>query len=155
VRKLDIPYFKQPNEHWCGPTALKMFLGAFNSQRVSLAQLARWAGTTRRNGTPARGMITAARRAGQDVQTKQGATLRDIATFMGANLPVIVSFKDPNDGEGHYAVVVGLSQCRIYLHDPYYGRHCSYTLPNFYRLWSAHTHNRWMMYAVWRRITKR
>ncbi len=113
---LSVPYVQQEQPHWCGPAALLMALKFFGVEK-SQTDLAALLKTSENKGTSEEMMETIARDLGFEVRTGSG-TYEEIATSLEEGSPVIIAFIEPQDNEGHYAVVTDANSDRIKLLDP-------------------------------------
>lgn len=128
---LNVPPYRQ-SEAYCGPASLKMVLAFYGLEKSELA-LARLAGTKRRTGTPAAGLVKAAQTLGFEASVHDLAELKDIAAWLKKGVPVIVDWFSTD--EGHYSVAVGMDRKQIHLVDPELGALRSVPLKDFYRIW--------------------
>lgn len=146
-RTLDIPFFYQKKDLWCGPGATKIFLKVNYPGQIHLRKLARLIGTSKEDGTYSRGIIRACRAYGQGVQTMEQAAYEDLEQCLEEKLPSIIAYLEPVDPDGHYAVVTGLTERHIWLHDPYYGPNTKYKRSDFTPRWRYF--RKWMLWPVW------
>ena len=105
--KLKIPFYKQDTDHTCGPASLQMvlsFLGDFKSEK----KLSEEAHTNHDAGTRHDAMIETARKEGFYCYVNNDSSWDEVNNFISEGLPVIIHFVEPQSGENHYAVVVGL-----------------------------------------------
>lgn len=79
------------------------------------------AGTTEKKGTSHKGMINAANSLGFSCFIHENATLKDVAAFLSARLPVIVNWIDNKSNTGHYSVMINIEREYVMLSDPWYG----------------------------------
>lgn len=125
------PHKQQPG--LCGPASLKMVLEFFGVQ-ISESRLAGLSGCTPARGVSAQKLVKAARRFGMKGIVKDSSTLADIRHFiLRKRIPVIVDWFSTNDG--HYSVVVDITQTHIVLQDPEIGRKRTMDLRTFNRVW--------------------
>ena len=116
----------------CGPASLKIVLGYYGVKK-SERTLAKLSGATRSKGVEATGLVRAARKLSFMAQIKDRATIGDIRRFIKMGVPVIVDWFSKDDG--HYSVVAGIENGRIYLQDPELGRLRSLDIETFQRVW--------------------
>lgn len=129
---LKIKPFKQKIA-FCGPASLKMVLEYYGVKKTE-RELGVRAGCTTARGTPAKGLISAAREFGFRGTIKEFADLKDIRRYViQKKIPVIVQWFSVD--EGHYSVVVDIDKENIYLQDPEIGRMRSMRLDAFKRVW--------------------
>lgn len=143
---LDVPYFKQDTDYSCGPTALQMVF-AFYGNRVSEQSLTERLHTKQAFGTQHRPMIEIANEEGFYVYVNNDSSLEEIAYLITSNIPVIIHFIEPSGEEGHYSVVVDVTETHITMHDPWNGSGFKMTIPNFTERWHSQdgAHIRWIM----------
>jgi len=138
---------EQPDDHTCGPTAIKIALRVLG-KRKSLQLLISLCGTTARHGTSVRKMVTAINKLGFPVLAVQWSTLNHLQVALkhwhGHARAVIVDYlydvkKDqtPHEDSGHYATVASYSarSSRIILFDPATGKKKSYKWSDFQNRW--------------------
>ena len=63
-----------------------------------------------------------AQEAGFETRGMAGATFEDLRRFLDAEIPVIINYIDPDNSEGHFAVVIGYTDDSILLNVPWYGK---------------------------------
>jgi|SRR5690606_27441407 len=79
------------------------------------------------------------RRYGTRCRVRRNGSLADLRHWALTGLPVIISYVEPIDNLGHYALVSNITKNRIYLHDPMWGKQFSLSLPQFSRRWQNGT----------------
>jgi ABC-type bacteriocin/lantibiotic exporter with double-glycine peptidase domain len=108
--------YHQAKEGFCGPVVLKIVMDYFGVP-ASEEELAKLANTDERWGTSIDGMAAAAKHFGFDVFYKEDATIEELKEYvLEKNVPVIVRwfFED----EGHYSIVVDVTEKNIVMVDP-------------------------------------
>lgn len=144
---LPVPFYKQETDFSCGPAVLRMifeYFGKNYSEQYLIASLAASANDGTRHGK----LLDTVRRHGFYALVSEGASLGDARQFVeDKKIPVIVNFIDPQDKEGHYAVVVGMNNSHIFLNDPERGEKYSMDVRNFEAAWKNGFEDgeRWMM----------
>lgn len=147
---LNVPYVRQRLEFTCGPASVRMVLAYYG---IKVGPLRAWwythvshAGTTRRN------LVRAIRIAGLHVHAHHNATVAEVRSFVQRGVPVVVNYREPHNNEGHFAVVVGVSDEHVLLRDPYHGPRFALSLDSFRRRWvgQRERHPRWLMAAMQR-----
>lgn len=132
---------RQPDEHSCGPTSLKMALSILG-KRASIVRLIELC-QTNRNGTTTNKMVRAIGKLGLSALIMENTTLRHLLSSLHTTpkekRAVLVSYlytADDSDS-GHWAVVSAFKQSlgRIVLLDSYTGRKTSYNWLEFRRRW--------------------
>jgi len=144
--KLRLPFYKQDKSYTCGPAALQGvldFLGTFKSEGWLTSHLH----TDKEKGTSHEEMIRLAERLGFQTHTHPRGSLREIKYFLKQELPIIVNYIEPEDEEGHYAVVSGLENGNIILNDPWLGRDFKLQTQDFKKRWhnSAGNSQAWLL----------
>lgn len=137
---------KQPDEHSCGPAALKMALTMLGI-RASVSKLVELC-QTNKNGTTTTKMMTAIRKLGLSALTMEKTTLRHLLSSLRTSptekRAILVSYlygmgenNEPNPDSGHWAVVSSFKPAtgRIVLLDSYTGGKTSYNWLEFRRRW--------------------
>ncbi len=114
-----IPFFRQINEHYCGPAVLQMTLAA-QGIKVSQKKLAKEAHTpmTRHSGTELKHMVSVLRAHGLRVRGGNRKSLADIRAALKTKAIVIVCWEEPEFYGGHYVIVRGIEKGEIVLQDP-------------------------------------
>lgn len=125
VAPLSIPYFRQPEWYFCGPSCLKMGMAHFGVLK-SEYELAHVANTNEAVGTTHEGMVQAAKESGFHVAESSEGSLLLLTTLLNLGLPIVTyirAFNPIDHGYGildemHYVVVVGIDRGEIIYHDP-------------------------------------
>ncbi|MCR4322652.1 MAG: cysteine peptidase family C39 domain-containing protein [Candidatus Azambacteria bacterium] len=129
---LKVKPFKQKTS-FCGPASLKMVVGYYGL-RIQERRIGKLAGCSVAHGTPAKGLLDAAKELGFRGIIKNSADLKDIKEYVEKKkMPVIVQWFSVD--EGHYSVVVGIDSENIYLQDPEVGYMKSLRVETFKRVW--------------------
>ena len=63
-----------------------------------------------------------AKEEGFHTKSMTGATIENLKKFIDTDIPVIFNYIDPDNQEGHFAVVVDYSDEYLVLNDPWYGK---------------------------------
>jgi predicted double-glycine peptidase len=127
-RLLPVPLISQARPWTCGAAALMatlLYFGVFDDAESRLdADLA----VTPEQGTRVGSIVTEARRFGLEADARTGLTLGDLAAEVARGTVVIVALQAwpthavadwrTNWEDGHYVVVVGLADDRVYVMDP-------------------------------------
>ena len=111
---LNVPAYLQ-TPAFCGPACLRMVF-AYYGIPIKESAIALIAKSTREDGTPGENMVEAARHFNFHARMINNANLSKISGCLRRKIPVIVEWWSGTDG--HYSVVVGLSQTHILLRDP-------------------------------------
>jgi len=146
MKKLEVPYHGQEQEHTCGPASLRMVFSYFDALYEE-PHLARQVKTTQRQGTARREMVAAARHAGYWVYEQTNATLGALKWFINREIPAIVNYLEPSGNEGHYTVVTGYDAKGLFLHDPWNGQDFHLARRTFLSRWRGKSEqkHRWLM----------
>jgi predicted double-glycine peptidase len=127
-RLLPVPLISQATPWTCGPASLMaalIYFGVFDEPESRLDADLR---ATPEQGVDPQGLAREARAFGLQAEIRTGLTLRALADELGRGALVIVALQawpsrptaDPATGweNGHYVVVVGLDDTRVYAMDP-------------------------------------
>jgi len=132
--RLKVTHYRQQKDFDCGPATWKMVLGYFGI-KVSLARLIRQLRTTKATGTTHREMVRLAGRYGLLADSKTGASITDLRRCLANGHPSVVNYIMPGWEVSHYAVVTGLVDNAILLHDPSEGAYYRIGLVEFQKRW--------------------
>ncbi|MBI1834019.1 MAG: C39 family peptidase [Candidatus Andersenbacteria bacterium] len=146
---LKLVYRKQKYPHSCGPAVLEMMLHAAGT-RVSHERLIRDTKATPTYGTSRADMIRVLRQYGLHTHTHINSSLAEITFFLQHHIPVAVNYRDLVENQGHFAVVVGIKNNVVYLHDPDYQAHYKIPAKVFMRRWHGRhltTNRKWILTA--------
>lgn len=117
---------------FCGPASLHMVLSYFDVSTTEQT-LARLAKSTRKAGTTAKGLLSAAKKFGFKGKVQDNASFKDIQKWLDKKIPVIIDWFSGDDG--HYSVVVGLTKQHIFFQDPEIAGIRKINRTTFKRLW--------------------
>ncbi|MFH1461092.1 MAG: cysteine peptidase family C39 domain-containing protein [Patescibacteria group bacterium] len=135
---IKLKHFRQKKSGFCGPVSLKMVLNYYNIL-VSANQLAKLSCVTEDEGISMTGLVKAAHYFNFQVFYKQNSAIKDLKYFMKKKIPVIVDWFLEDDG--HYSVVVDVTDKNVILMDPVLGKILIYTrkriipIDKFFRIW--------------------
>ncbi len=124
------PHRQAPS--YCGPACLKMIFSHHGLSKDE-KHIGKIAGTTFEHGTSLAGMKKAAEYFGFVFAHKDKSTFADIKRLLDKDVAPIVDWFSVD--EGHYSVVVGLDDKKIYLQDPETGGKRAIDRQTFYRVW--------------------
>lgn len=124
------PFRQRPG--FCGPASLKMVLSYFGVEKNE-NDLAKLSGCSKAEGVGAKGIVKAAKSLSFRAFVRDFSGVEDIKGFVKKGIPVIVDWFSAD--EGHYSVVTGIDQRKIYLQDPELGRLRVMKLDEFKRVW--------------------
>ncbi len=128
---LRVKHFRQ-KPGYCGPASLKMVLSYFGVEK-SEEELVRLSKCLKDKGAEAENLLKAAKKLGFKGFIKDYSDFKDVKKFLKKKIPVIVDWFSVD--EGHYSVVVGVDDKKIYLHDPELGRLKVMRLKEFKTVW--------------------
>ncbi|MDP3997785.1 MAG: C39 family peptidase [Candidatus Andersenbacteria bacterium] len=136
------PFQETLHGSYCGPASLKMVLDYYGVAK-SEEELARLCGRDPEIGIDDAAIRQTAETYGFTVTIQNEASFDDIQHWLDKKVPVIVNWftrgrSDYGDSEvpdGHYSVVVGLDDQKIYLQDPEIGKMRAITRADFLRVW--------------------
>jgi uncharacterized protein len=149
--RLNVPFIKQSTDYTCGPTALQMVLQYFG-KFVEDKTICAMASTTDKNGTPRKGLIRTLQILGLETHFHSNSSIAELKFFLDQGAPVIVGYRDLQQDESHFGVVVGYEDEYLLLHDP--SEETPFTpifVQDFLDRWyGRHTkqHTRWMLAAL-------
>lgn len=148
--QIEVPYFEQKKDYTCGPAVLRM-VAAFFGASYTPEQLYKITSPDPDTGTRNKDMERAVKKLGLSVYSKNKADIKDIRNFIDKGLPVIVNFIEPRGKqEGHYSLVVGLTNEEIIFNDPGYGESFRMGIAEFLSRWRSEFEpfQRWMLVAL-------
>jgi ABC-type bacteriocin/lantibiotic exporter with double-glycine peptidase domain len=116
---MQVPFFEQINEHYCGPAILQMVLAAYTMQ-VSQEQLAQEAQTPldMHSGTELVHMISVLQKYGLQVEAAEHQTIEAVKAALEKDSIVIICYTEPVVEWGHYSIVKEVRDDTIILIDP-------------------------------------
>ena len=150
--KLEVPFRKQVNEYMCGPATLQMVL-AFFGEQLSQRKVRKLMSTSPRElkarGTDNHKMVRGIQKSGLYAYVNEDSTLEELKYLISLGHPIVISYIEPSDNEGHLAVVVGYGALlkEIILNDPWNGQGFKLAESQFVRRWHSlyDGHSRWLM----------
>ena len=147
--KLSIPFHRQDTDYSCGAASLQMLLHHVHGTYPSEEHLMHRMHVSKEEGTHHDELVRVLREENLHVYVDNESSLQVIEHLIKAEFPVLVHFIEPTANEGHYAVVVGFSDSRIYLNDPWSGSGFSMSRDDFYSRWhnENHKYKRWLLVA--------
>ncbi len=134
---LTITPYEQQYPGTCGPASLKMVLAYFDIQKTEM-ELMTLSSATPEHGVDATGLIQAAQHYGLNGFYKDNATLDDIRKYvLQEKIPVIIDWFSVTQAgaDGHYSVVVDITNTTISFLDPEFGTLRAMDVPTFFRCW--------------------
>lgn len=125
---VPVPLISQSSPWTCGPAAVMavlVYFGAFDGAESQLDVELR---ATREDGTRVSDIVAVTRRFGLRAEARTGLALDDLRRELAGGAVVIVALQAWASGEvtdwrshwedGHYVVVVGVTEDRVYVMDP-------------------------------------
>ena len=151
MRRMNIRLSHQIHDYYCGPAVIVTVLRAYGI-RTTQKKTARLARTNKKIGTTTRGLVSALRSFGVEVNAGNGQTLGDIRRAIRDGKVVIVCYTEPNENVGHYAVAAGFRGANILLLSPDERGQAPVAMPQkeFLQRWKdpLFTHStRWAVFA--------
>ncbi|OHA60085.1 MAG: hypothetical protein A2589_00140 [Candidatus Vogelbacteria bacterium RIFOXYD1_FULL_46_19] len=143
---LQTPYYKQDKVYTCAAAALQSVLGHWGCHK-SEAWLERKLKTDPRHGVSHRRLEGVSRQLGFACTFAGRGSLALIGYYLKKGSPVMVNYIEPATNQGHYAVVVGLSETEVILNDPWLGERFKLKQNEFMRRWHNGRKNskHWML----------
>jgi predicted double-glycine peptidase len=128
LRLVPVPLISQASPWTCGPAALMSVLVYFGVFDDAESRLDAELGATPQDGTRVRNLVAVARRFGLSADARTTLELDDLKSELGRGAVVIVALQAWATGpvtdwrshweDGHYVVVVGVGDDRVYFMDP-------------------------------------
>ena len=118
---LTLPHHQQKTLHDCGPACLQMifeYFGKMKTQEELSSRLCAGPDVWVANED----LEKIAKEEGLYTKSMTGAMIDDLKRFVDAGVPTIINYIDPDNKEGHFAVVVDYTDEYIVLNDPWYGK---------------------------------
>lgn len=145
---LTVPYFRQDTGFSCGPVSVQMLLAYFHV-RDSEQKLIHETHARPQGGTENHWIADALRAHGLTTAVRENASIDDLRDAITARKPAIVNYINPENGLGHFAVVVGVDADRVILNDPRNGAGFELPREEFLAAWHSGDgrHTRWMCTA--------
>lgn len=147
---LEVPYFKQDTTYSCGAASVQMLLRFFKIV-TSEQELIRKLDITKENGLEQHSLIIDEINAqGLYCYVNKESTLDELLFYLTKHsLPVLVNYIEPENNEGHFALVVGNQDGFIVLNDPWHGPRFSITHEVFEKRWcdGRGKYPNWMLVA--------
>jgi hypothetical protein len=72
-----------------------------------------------------------------EARAHENASISEVKGYLKKCTPIIVNFIEPDNNEGHYAVVTGHAKGRLIMHDPWNGPNFTMTEKDFVKRWYA------------------
>jgi len=123
-------------KYYCGPTSLGMIMQYYGVDKATKT-LANLCGTGT-NGTGYNEMVSVAKKLGfSGSYVATGKSVDFLKSATDAGKPVLVHVDTQGYWPGHYMVVTGVHDGRVYLNDPWRGGARSYTIAQFNAQWAS------------------
>jgi len=123
-------------KYYCGPTSLGMIMQYYGVDKATKT-LANLCGTGT-NGTGYNEMVSIAKKFGfSGSYVATGKNIDFLKSATAAGKPVLVHVDTQGYWPGHYMVVTGVHDGRVYLNDPWRGGARSYTIAQFNAQWAS------------------
>lgn len=139
-------YFKQEQDHTCGPASMRMILSSLSIKK-SESSLARLLKTSKSHGTSHLEFPNLAKKLKlSHVIGKKDSKIKDLKAAIKKDFKIIVCYFSKQDKYGHYAVVKSINSKNIYLLDPDKGPNFKMSLKQFIKNWhGTHTYHGWFI----------
>jgi len=134
IKILDVPHYLQSDDSTCGPASLRMVF-AFYDYFISEKDIAEVCSHTYELGCQGEDMVCAAESLGFKVYLKNNSTIEEVCKLIDAGVPVIVDWFCGDVPEGHSSVVIGYSENKLFILDPYLEEMRVVTKKDFTRCW--------------------
>ena len=126
MKLLNFPELRQTYEYDCGSKALQAVLEYYGID-VSEGSIMRVAGTSRKSGTPIKGILKVLKK--YNLKLKEGQlTITQIKKYLNKKIPVILLLQawtgkkkinwEKDWSDGHYVVAIGYNKNKFYFADP-------------------------------------
>ncbi len=142
--KLEIPFFRQSTDSDCGPAVVRMVL-AYHGESASEEDLRKELDTNPETGSHNDDLVRALTARGYSVVSDEHGTLEEVAQYLSDGVPVIVDYHEPDENEGHYAVVTDVTPKSIVFNDPEHGPGFTLGREDFLTRW----HSKYTPYIQW------
>jgi len=141
--KVHLPDLEQQKDWSCGACAMRIVCSYFGVGPEEEKDFRQLLGTSSKEGTHVAKMVAFAKQQGLKVQAEEGLTIQDLKAALDDGKPVIVLLQAwgypedyPEDGSGHYAIVIGYDDECIYFEDPWIkGRRAKLKTAEFENRW--------------------
>ncbi len=140
------PFYFQENDIWCGPAVCQMALAKFGIKR-SQKSLAKSLRTSKPWGTQNRAVAAELRRAGLCCESRTNTGFNEIKSWLKKNAVIIVNYLEPDDNEGHFAILKDFNKTHVFLTDPWHGPNFKLDKKEFVARWwnKKRTLKRWAL----------
>jgi predicted double-glycine peptidase len=139
-----VPMTRQSTPYTCGAAALQSVF-AYYGEDYREVQLSQELKSDPEQGTDYHEIVRFARSKGLQVEPREGLSIDDLRRAVDQDLPVIVAFQAWGDNpgkyvddwdDGHYAIVIGVDNQKVYLMDPStIGDYTFILIPEFLSRW--------------------
>jgi len=135
-------YCAQPNDWTCNASSYVMIYRALTKKDIALEEVARRMGAVEGKGAENARVVDVLKSLGNGYEVVTGCTsahpkgqsipagkraaekareMANLKGLLGAGYLVMINFREPVEGGGHYAVLQGINDQAIEIADPYYG----------------------------------
>jgi len=146
---MNVPFFKQQTDWFCGPAVIQSVLAAFGIEATQ-KELATELGTASWKGTDRADMGRPLRRRGLEARSHTLSSVADMGQFLSRGWVVMVNYIEPSEEICHFAVVIRVTAKRIYFVDPWNGPNFSLPVAEFVSRWygcAKKSRERWFLAA--------
>lgn len=127
---LKIKLFQQ-TKGFCGPASLRMVLDFYGIKKTE-KEVANIIGATK-DGCSTDKVVSAIKKLGFKVEYKVGSNISELEKVTNKGIPVIIYWT--RHGGGHFSVIYGVKNNRVYIADPRMKRKISLDLKTFLPIW--------------------
>jgi ABC-type bacteriocin/lantibiotic exporter with double-glycine peptidase domain len=146
---MNVPFFKQENDWFCGPAVVQSVLGAFGV-KLTQKQIATELGTSPWGGTDRADMGRPLRRHGLKAKSYTLGKLSEVRRFLNQGFAVVVNYIEPDEDICHFAVITRVTDKDVYLVDPWNGPNFRLAADEFVKRWygcAPKARERWFLVA--------
>lgn len=145
--KLKVPFYKQETDYTCAAACIKMLLeniGIIYSEKELALELK----TDPSTGVKNFHIIEFIEKIGLKCQFSTNSKIIHITDLLNKKIPVMVNWVEPQDDDGHFSIITGLTDTSLILNDPWHGQDFEIDIQEFENRWfdSSKTINRWMFF---------
>lgn len=140
--KITVPYFKQEKSTTCGPACLRMILASegmdYSENELEFTCETGWLGNTCEE------IAKGVKKLGFESEVIENITIEDLKELVKNKYPII-ALLSPSIlyggivGFGHFVVIIGLDEEKIYYHDPAIEKDLSKGIDIFFDAWGKYS----------------
>jgi predicted double-glycine peptidase len=122
----------QQNKGYCGPASVKMVLDSYGITKTQ-REIGEFLGATKENGCTPKQIISGLKKINFKSSYKKNMSLKLVERYLEKNIPLII-YWSPR-GYGHYSVIIGLEEDKVFIADPKKSEILSFKKSDFLRKW--------------------